>query len=153
MPGDHRVARASGGHSGGRPGEGRQCDCQPLSRITPTQQTLRIRSFRSTTPTEGNGSVSKRGKSPTDAALDDLALFQRGRRDFDAGVIWDKNKPPLWQSGYRTAIRNKVRDFGPDMITLKQRLLIERAKPRFLDVTRRSTAPSAAAALPLKRGA
>jgi hypothetical protein len=75
--------------------------------------------------------VSKRGKSPTEEALRDLHLFMQGRRDFEADIPWDKNKEPLWQAGYRHGIRVKKRDFGPDMITLRERLIIDRAKPRF----------------------
>jgi hypothetical protein len=75
--------------------------------------------------------VSKRGKSPTEDALKDLHDFMQGGRDFNDGVIWNKHMSPMWQSGYRNAIRTKARDFGPDMITLKERLIIARAKPRF----------------------
>lgn len=79
--------------------------------------------------------MSKRGKS-VDAALDDLGQFMAGQRDFSQGVLFDKNKPPLWQAGYRHGIRVKKRDFGDDMITLRERLLISKARPRSANLIR-----------------
>lgn len=81
--------------------------------------------------------MSRRGKNQIDAALDDLGQFMRGRRDFEDGVLWSKDKSPMWQAGYRQAIRAKKRDFGDDMISVRERLLIKRVKPRFFNLQRR----------------
>lgn len=75
-------------------------------------------------------------RKSVDAALDDLGQFMCGRRDFEDGVLWSKDKSPMWQAGYRQAIRAKKRDFGDDMITLKQRLLLKRVRPRFNPIHR-----------------
>jgi hypothetical protein len=75
-----------------------------------------------------------RGKSSRDAAINDLALAMRGMRDFRDNEPWNEKAPAMWQLGYRSAIRSKVRQDGPLAINLKQRLLISRAKPRFATV-------------------
>lgn len=77
--------------------------------------------------------MSKRGKQSVDAALDDLSAFMAGRRDFEDRQPYSEKKPPLWQAGYRHGIRTKSRD---GEITLKERLLIARAKPRFAALRR-----------------
>ena len=75
--------------------------------------------------------MSKRTKNSAETALDDLSLFMRGKRDFQADQPWTENTPPMWQLGYRTAIRDRVRERGPNSINLKQRLLISKARPKF----------------------
>jgi hypothetical protein len=80
-------------------------------------------------------SVSKRGNF-RDAAINDLALAMRGMRDFRDNEPYDPKAPAMWQLGYRSAIRSKVRDEGPLAINLKQRLLISRARPRFAALRR-----------------
>jgi hypothetical protein len=75
-----------------------------------------------------------RRRKPADAALDDLAVFMRGKRDFAANVLWTEDAPAMWQSGYRTAIRDRVRELGMGSINLKQRLLISKVRPKFAAV-------------------
>lgn len=81
--------------------------------------------------------MSREKKSPTEEALDDLSEFMAGQRAFNDGVLFSKNKPTMWQSGYRQAIRNKVRDGGP--INLTQRMLITKSK-RFPAIKRSAAA-------------
>ena len=77
-----------------------------------------------------------RRKNSADTALDDLGLFMGGKRAFQAEQPFNEKEPPMWQLGYRTAIRDRVREVGPKSINLRQRLLIERVRPKFSKIGR-----------------
>lgn len=72
--------------------------------------------------------MSRRG-NPTTEALKDLSHFMAGKRDFQDHQPYADNKPAMWQLGYRTGIRDKRRITGA--ITLRERMIIERAQPKF----------------------
>lgn len=102
--------------------------------------------------------MSHAGKSKAlDEALRDLNLRLQGKRDFEAGSPYNRKAAEKWRDGFRWALRSYVRD-NPDDLKDWQRSLL-RPRPRFSDFKRgRVLTPSthgvsAAAALPLKRGA